>query len=92
MLTRFRSAVITLASITVRNLPRTISARLAGLISRVSIVPRSFSPAHRSIGRVKRPGQRHHDQQEREEPAPDAPAHLAARWPRPRALTWIGSV
>ncbi len=27
----------------------TISARDAGLISRVSIVPRSFSPAQRSI-------------------------------------------
>ncbi len=37
-----------LASITVKNLPRTISDRLAGLISRVSIVPRSFSPAQRS--------------------------------------------
>ena len=48
MLTRFRTAVVTLASITVRNLPITISARVAGLISRVSIVPRSFSPAHRS--------------------------------------------
>ena len=37
-----------LASTTVRNLPSTISARDAGLISRVSIVPRSFSPAQRS--------------------------------------------
>ena len=49
MLTRFSRAVITLASMTVRNLPSTISDRLAGLISRVSIVPRSFSPAHRSM-------------------------------------------
>ncbi len=92
MLSRFKTAVVTLASITVRNFPRTISDRLAGLISSVSIVPRSFSPAHRSIGRVKRPGQRHHHQQERKEPAPELAAHLAARWPRPRALTWIGSV
>ena len=49
MLTRFRSAVVMLASITVKNLPRTTSVREAGLSSRVSIVPRSFSPAQRSM-------------------------------------------
>ena len=49
MLTRFNSAVVMLATITVRNLPRTISVRLAGERSRVSIVPRSFSPAQMSI-------------------------------------------
>ncbi len=49
MLTRFRSAVVMLASITVKNLPRTISVRLAGLRRSVSIVPRSFSPAQRSM-------------------------------------------
>ena len=48
MLTRLRSAVITLARSTVRNFPITISGRVAGLMSRVSIVPRSFSPAQRS--------------------------------------------
>ena len=45
MLKRFKTAVMTLASMTVRNLPSTISAQVAGLIRRVSIVPRSFSPA-----------------------------------------------
>ena len=49
MLTRLSRAVVMLASITVRNLPSTISVRDAGLRSRVSIVPRSFSPAQRSI-------------------------------------------
>jgi hypothetical protein len=34
---------------TMRNLPSTISTREAGLHSSVSIVPRSFSPAVRSI-------------------------------------------
>ena len=44
-----KSAVDALNSITVRNLPSTISVRAAGQISSVSIVPRSFSPAARSI-------------------------------------------
>ena len=34
---------------TMRNFPRTMSVRAAGLHSRVSIVPLSFSPAVRSI-------------------------------------------
>ena len=49
MLAMFSRAVAMLASMTVKNFPTTISTRLAGLMSRVSIVPRSFSPAHRSI-------------------------------------------
>ena len=44
----FKTAVEMLKSITVRSLPQTISDRSAGLLSKVSRVPRSFSPAHRS--------------------------------------------
>ena len=51
----------------VRNLPQTISSRLAGLISRVSMVPRSFSPAHRSMAGYRASGQAPHDQHERED-------------------------
>ena len=49
MLTRLSSAVAMLNVITVSSLPHTISLRAAGLESSVSSVPRSFSPAHRSI-------------------------------------------
>ncbi len=48
MLTRLSNAVAALKTQIVRNLPQTISSRLAGLMSSVSIVPRSFSPAQRS--------------------------------------------
>ena len=48
MLTRFSTAVTMLKSMIVSSLPRTISLRSAGLLSSVSSVPRSFSPAHRS--------------------------------------------
>ncbi len=47
-LIRFNTAVTMLKSIIVSNLPSTISLRWAGLESKVSRVPRSFSPAHRS--------------------------------------------
>ena len=49
MLPTLRTAVVQLKSMTVKNLPRTISERVAGQMSSVSIVPRSFSPATRSI-------------------------------------------
>jgi len=48
-LARFSTTVSTLKSITVSSFPQTISLRRAGLQSRVSSVPRSFSPAQRSI-------------------------------------------
>ena len=48
MLSRFNTAVAMLNSMTVSSLPQTISLRSAGLLSSVSSVPRSFSPAHRS--------------------------------------------
>jgi hypothetical protein len=48
MLARFSTAVAQLNVITVSSLPHTISLRKAGLESRVSSVPRSFSPAQRS--------------------------------------------
>ena len=48
MLARLSSVVAALKTQMVRNLPQTISSRLAGVMSSVSIVPRSFSPAHRS--------------------------------------------
>ena len=47
-LKRFKTAVAVLKSMIVRSFPSTISVRSAGLESRVSSVPRSFSPAHRS--------------------------------------------
>jgi hypothetical protein len=47
-LPRLSSAVTILNVITVSSLPHTISRRDAGLVSKVSSVPRSFSPAHRS--------------------------------------------
>ena len=49
MLARFNSDVAMLNSITVSIFPATISDRSAGLESSVSSVPRSFSPAHRSM-------------------------------------------
>ena len=45
----FNSDVAMLNIITASSLPVTISDRSAGLHSSVSSVPRSFSPAHRSI-------------------------------------------
>ena len=48
MLSRFSSEVAELNPMIVSSLPRTISLRSAGLLNRVSSVPRSFSPAHRS--------------------------------------------
>ena len=48
MLRMLSTAVATLNSITVSSLPQMISVRSAGLLSSVSSVPRSFSPAHRS--------------------------------------------
>ena len=44
MLAGFNKAVAALKTQMVRNLPQTISGRLAGLMSSVSMVPRSFSP------------------------------------------------
>src|SRR5438034_962719 len=55
MLARFRSAVAALNTQIVRNLPQTISSRLAGLMSNVSMVPRSFSPAHKSTAGYSAP-------------------------------------
>ena len=46
---RFNNAVAMLNAITVNNLPHTMSMRSAGLLSKVSRVPRSFSPAQISI-------------------------------------------
>ncbi len=48
-LSRFNSEVTVLKSMTVNSLPHTISRRSAGLLNRVSSVPRSFSPAQMSI-------------------------------------------
>ena len=48
-LAMFNSDVAMLKSITASSLPVTISERWAGLHSSVSKVPRSFSPAHRSM-------------------------------------------
>ncbi len=48
MLNRLTRAVPALKNQMVRNLPITISSRPAGVISSVSMVPRSFSPAQRS--------------------------------------------
>ena len=48
-LARFKMAVAMLKIMIVSNLPHTISIRSAGLLSKVSSVPRSFSPAHRSM-------------------------------------------
>ncbi len=47
-LTRFKTAVAMLKAMIVSSLPSTISLRSAGLLNKVSSVPRSFSPAHRS--------------------------------------------
>ncbi len=47
-LNRLSTAVAMLNSIIVSSLPQTISLRSAGLLSSVSSVPRSFSPAHKS--------------------------------------------
>ena len=49
MLARFNNDVAMLKIITVSSFPHTISLRRAGLHSKVSSVPRSFSPAHRSM-------------------------------------------
>ena len=49
MLIRFNSDVAILKLITVSSLPIAISDRSAGLLSKVSNVPRSFSPAHKSM-------------------------------------------
>ena len=49
MLSRLSKAVVALKTQMVRNLPQTISSRLAGLMSSVSMVPRSFSPAVMSM-------------------------------------------
>ena len=48
MLTKFSAAATMLKSMIVNSLPTTISLRWAGLLSSVSRVPRSFSPAQRS--------------------------------------------
>ncbi len=45
----FKSTVPMLKSMTVSSFPATISPRSAGLESSVSSVPRSFSPAHKSM-------------------------------------------
>ena len=49
MLLQFKTAVDILAVVTAQSLPQTISAREAGLHNKVSSVPRSFSPATKSI-------------------------------------------
>ena len=49
MLRRFSTAVTMLKSMTVASLATTISLRPAGLHKSVSNVPRSFSPAQRSM-------------------------------------------
>ena len=49
MLSRFSMTVIMLKSMIASSLPSTISVRPAGLQRSVSSVPRSFSPAHRSM-------------------------------------------
>src|ERR1700736_298223 len=59
MLARFQRVVEPLKSQMVRNLPQTISSRLAGLISRVSMVPRSFSPAQTSTAGYRAPASDH---------------------------------
>ena len=59
MLSRLSRAVAALKTQMVRNLPQTISSRLAGLMSSVSIVPRSFSPAHRSTAGYSAPASDH---------------------------------
>ena len=59
MLSRLSRAVAALKTQIVRNLPQTISSRLAGLMSSVSIVPRSFSPAHRSTAGYSAPASDH---------------------------------
>ena len=48
MSSTFHTAVPNAIVTTAMNFPITISARSAGLMSKVSIVPRSFSPAQRS--------------------------------------------
>ena len=59
MLSRLSRAVPPLKTQMVRNLPRTISSRPAGLMSSVSMVPRSFSPAHRSTAGYRAPASDH---------------------------------
>ena len=59
MLSRLSRAVAALKTQMVRNLPQTISSRLAGLISSVSMVPRSFSPAQRSTAGYRAPAMLH---------------------------------
>src|SRR5690242_19317841 len=59
MLSRLSNAVAALKTQMVRNLPQTISSRLAGLMSNVSMVPRSFSPAHRSTAGYSAPANDH---------------------------------
>ena len=49
MLARLSRLVAMLKVITVSSFPQTISLRFAGLDRSVSSVPRSFSPAHKSI-------------------------------------------
>ncbi len=59
MLSRLSRAVPALKTQIVRNLPRTISSRAAGLMSSVSMVPRSFSPAHTSTAGYSAPASDH---------------------------------
>ena len=80
-----------LASITVRNLPSTISARRRRADQQGLHRPPLLLAGAEVDRRVEGAGQRHHHQQEREDPAQTLPPSSCAV-ATSTALTWIGSV